>query len=110
MLEDEGVEPEMPPLEWGLHLVQYLFKLGPTVIAGMGAGPIPPPYIETWERRTGIELSPWEFEQILRMSSEYAGESALASKPDRPAPYAESSDAQRLRAAQLQRKMDAFLD
>lgn len=77
----------MPPLEWGEYLVQYLFEFGPTAFTGMAAGPVPPPYIEAWERKVGISLSPWEFKTLLRMSGEYAGESAMASKRDRPAPW-----------------------
>lgn len=110
MLDDEGVEPEMPPLEWGEYLIGWLFEVGPTVFTGMGAGPVPPPNIESWQRQSGLTLSPWEFKTLLRLSAEYSGESSLATKPDRSAPFAESSDAQRLHAARLQRNLDKFLD
>jgi hypothetical protein len=110
LLEDEGIEPEMPQLEWGEYLIQYLFEFGPTVLTGMGSGPVSPPHIESWQRQLGLSLSPWEVRLLLRLSGEYAGESAAASKPDRPPPFKESSDGARLQAARLQRNMDKFLD
>lgn len=86
-LEDEGIEPEMPHLEWGEYLIGWLFEVGPTVFTGMGAGPVPPPHVESWQRQMGLSLSPWEVKTLLRLSAEYSGESALANKPDRPAPW-----------------------
>jgi len=94
LLDGEGIDPEMPPLEWGEYLIGYLFEFGPTVFTGMGAGPVPPPNIESWQRQTGLTLSPWEFKTLLRLTAEYSGESALASKPDRPAPWQPESGQQ----------------
>lgn len=110
LLTDEGIEPEMPPLEWGAYLVDYLFEVGPTAFVGMGVAPIPPPFLESWQRQIGLALYPWEVRTLLRMSAEYAGESAAATKVDRPAPFADSSDAARLRDARMRRNLDKFLD
>lgn len=110
LLEDEGIEPEMPHLEWGEYLIQYLFELGPTVLTGMGVGPVDPPHIESWQRQMGLSLSPWEVKTLLRLSNDYAGEAASSTKPDRKPPFEESSDGARLQAARLQRNMDKFLD
>lgn len=109
-MEREGIEPEMPEIEWGGYLVDYLWEVGPTEPAGMGSAKLSPPAIESWQRQTGITLQPWEFRLLRRLSAEYANEQAQASDPKRPPPFAESSDAARLHAAQLARKLAKFLD
>lgn len=87
MLDNEGREVEMPPVEWGEHLIEYLFEFGPTVAAGMGSGPVSAGEIESWSRLLGIELSGWEARLLLRLSREYLSESHKATKQDCPAPW-----------------------
>jgi hypothetical protein len=108
-LDGEGIEPEMPPLEWGGYLVEYLFEFGPTTATGMGNVPVSPPCIESWQRQTGLTLSPWEFLTLQRLSKEYAAEASQATEPSRPAPYTESSDFARLQALRAERDIDTFL-
>jgi len=87
MLENEGAEIEMPPLEWGEYLVAHLFEFGPTVAAGMGSAPVGAGELESWSRLTGISLSPWEARTLLRLSREYLGESHRATEQNCPAPW-----------------------
>ncbi|WP_051971855.1 hypothetical protein [Massilia sp. 9096] len=108
-LEGEGIEPELPPLEWGGYLVEYLFEFGPTTATGMGSVPVEPQCIESWQRQTGLNLSPWEFLTLQRLSKEYAAEASNATEPDRFAPFTESSDAARLQALREERDMNTFL-
>ena len=77
----------MPPVEGAGHLAEYLFELGPTMAAGMGAGPVTHQEIRAWQLNAGIELTPWESRTIRRLSSDYLDELRKAEKRDRPAPW-----------------------
>jgi len=72
--------PEMPPLEQGAYLVGYLLDVGPTVAAGMGAGPITSKDLIAWQQETGVNLQPWEAKTLRRLSGEYLSESHRAEK------------------------------
>lgn len=72
--------PDMPPLDRGGYLVGYLIEIGPTMAAGMGAGPITHGEIRDWQDNTGIELQPWEAHLLRRLSREYLAESHRAEK------------------------------
>jgi len=109
-LQDQGIEPEMPEIPWGRYLLDYLWDLGPSMPGPACNVGISPPWLESWEREQGIRLSPWESRLLRRVSAEYAGEAAQATAADRPPPFAESSDAQRLLQLEMDRKMDAFLN
>ena len=69
------------------YLLGYLFEIGPTVAAGMGAGPIEWPHINAWCERIGIDLEPWESRFLRRLSLEYLSESHKAEKRDARAPW-----------------------
>jgi hypothetical protein len=83
----DNYSPDMPPLEAGEYLVNYLFEIGPVMAAGMGAGPITNQELSAWQRNTGIELRSWEARFICRLSSEYLGESRRAQAANAPAPW-----------------------
>jgi hypothetical protein len=100
----------MPPVEWGLYLVEYLFEIGPTMAAGMGNGPLMPSEIEAAQRLLGILLEPWEARLLLRLSREYLEESHRATEQNCSPPWedavAEQADrimvAQRMEQAMMQ--------
>lgn len=102
-------EPEMPDLAWGKYLIDYLLEVGPVMAAGMGSAPITFTELGQWQAQLGLRLSPWEVRTLRRLSLEYNSESQLATKPDREPPF-KSSDAARLRNAQLESDLDSFLD
>jgi hypothetical protein len=84
--------PELPPLSHGGYLISYLMELGPTMAAGMGAGPISHQEILAWQALTGITLQPWETRFLRRLSGEYLNEQHRAEKlgcipPWKPADY-----------------------
>ena len=79
-------EPAMPPCD-AEFMVAYLFEVGPTVAAGMGAGPITHGDIADWQSNTGIELDAWQARTLRRLSLDYLAESHKASKPDCPPPW-----------------------
>jgi hypothetical protein len=84
--QKNGTEIEMPPLK-AVHLVAYLFEIGPTFSGGMGSVGLPFTEIESWQRQTGYELQSWEVSAIRRASIEYASQSYLATKVDCPPPW-----------------------
>ncbi|MGK5049605.1 hypothetical protein ACQ4WP_27470 [Janthinobacterium sp. GB4P2] len=109
-IEKDGREIEMPPLECGEHLIGYLYEFGPTMAAGMGAGPVTFVEMEAWQRARGINLHPWEARLLRRLSCDYLAESHKATKWDCPAPYMDSPSLKRAMASEVERKMDAFLE
>ncbi|WP_332848716.1 hypothetical protein [Massilia sp. S19_KUP03_FR1] len=103
------IEPEMPDLAWGRHLIDYLLEVGPVMAAGMGSAPITFTELSNWQAQLGLRLSPWEVRTLRRLSLEYNSESQLATKPDREPPFA-TLDAVRLRNAQVESDLDELLD
>lgn len=79
--------PELPPIERGAYLVEYLFEAGPAQGGAMGAAPLSFGEIEAWCRRMDIELQPWEARYLRRLSREYLNESQQAEKRDCPPPF-----------------------
>lgn len=85
-LDDPGHEPDMPEVEAGAYLLNYLWEIGPTMSAGGYPGPITHEEIAAWSSLTGIELEPWESRFIRKLSVEYLDENYRAQKRERPAP------------------------
>lgn len=109
-LNGAGIEPEMPSLEWGQYLVGYLFELGPTMAAGMGAGPLMPSELESAQRLLGIEFQPWEARLLLRLSREYLEESHRATEENCAPPWDDPVAAQADQIATAKRLERAMLD
>ncbi len=78
--------PDMPPVDVP-YLLEVFFEIGPTMAAGMGAGPITHEEIRAWQANTGVELQPWQIRALRRMSFDYLGEAHEAEKADRRAPW-----------------------
>ena len=85
--ERDGSEIEMPPFDQGEYLIGYLYEVGPTVAAGMGAGPVTFTEIAAWQSARGFELEPWEARLLRRLSVDYLAESHRATKRDCPPPW-----------------------
>jgi hypothetical protein len=60
----------MPHLEAGQYLVDLLFKVGPV----QKEAPLDEQMLESWERRRGVQLRPWEAEVVVEMSRAYLSE------------------------------------
>lgn len=87
-MKAEGIEPELPALEVGSHLITHLFEVGP-VSVGMGsASPISWVDLAAWQEQTGVELQPWEARLVRRLSREYASETQRAQDPAAASPLA----------------------
>lgn len=85
-IEANGAEVEMPEAD-GLHLVGYLWEIGPIVSTGMGGAPISHLDIQAWQTNIGIELSAWEARLLRGLSLAYLAESTDATKSNAPPPW-----------------------
>lgn len=103
-----GAEVQMPPIQWGGYILDYLFEVGPTMPSGMGSGPLTFSEIEAWQRAVGIRLSPFEAQLLRRLSVEYFGESHSATKADSPPPYGVSLRLVEVSQKEINRKLDQF--
>lgn len=65
----------MPPIAGAQELITYLFEIGPTMAAGMGAGPITFGEIFAWQALTGIRLVPSQVRLLRHLSRTYLNES-----------------------------------
>lgn len=86
-MEHDGGEIEMPPFDDGEYLIGYLYELGPTVAAGMGAGPVTFAEMAAWQAARGFELEPWEARLLRRLSVDYLAESHRATERNCPPPW-----------------------
>lgn len=73
----------MPELEGFDYIVEILFSLGPT----RGELPLSECDFDSWERRRGIDLEPWEAETIVDLSKAYIGEAHAAKDMTALAPW-----------------------
>jgi len=61
----------MPDLFGFDHIIQWLSAVGPVMPDSSGISPVTYQEIESWQRQTGVELTPWEAETIRMLSCEY---------------------------------------
>ena len=83
--EDAGFERwelELPHVDAGAHLADYLFDVGPAE----GGEVLTFQEIEAWGRATGIVLDAWESETLRRLSAAYLAERMDAADEHRPPP------------------------
>lgn len=77
----------MPDAGEADYLLSYLWEIGPTLVAGMGSGPITHLELRAWQANSGIELQPWETRVLRRLSIEYLITAQKAEKADCVAPW-----------------------
>lgn len=85
-MEQRGVSPDMP-LCSAVHIIGYLYEIGPTESSGLGQSPISHSEIESWQNNTGIELNSWESRTIRQLSIIYSNECIAARDYSCPAPH-----------------------
>lgn len=104
-IESAGMEPVIPLVERGEHLIGYLFEFGP-----VGAtGPLTPGDVLDIGRVLGFDFDPWESRLLVRLSRAYQGQQYEATKPDAKCPIPDL--AWQWRRAQMihsERNLDAF--
>lgn len=110
-LQEEGIEVELPgaPLP---YLLGYLYEIGPGMPGAMGEVPLSHGEIESWQRNTGIRLTPWEARTLRRLSIAHVEESYAARKREAPAPFTgDGSDpGMMLRAAEMRDSIRRMAD
>lgn len=85
--KEPDYQPDMPEAS-ALHLLGYLWDVGPSMQGGMGPAPLTYSELVAWQQSSGIELTPWEAKTLRRLSGEYVSECSRAEKPDCPSPLA----------------------
>jgi hypothetical protein len=83
----EDYMPDMPDIEVGRYLLDYLLEVGPTIAGGTSQGPVTNDELAHWQQNSGMHLAPWESQTLLRLSKDYLAEALLAKQRDRPAPW-----------------------
>lgn len=104
--KDQSFHPEMPPVQCGLHLVDYLWEWGPS----LGDAPLNHAELKACQENTGVELSSWDASTLVLLSKAYLGECYAATKRDSVPPYGESDEVKRDRAREQARMLDMFLN
>ena len=85
--KDEGYVPELPRVDGAAYLVAYLWDIGPTMVAGMGLGPLTHEEIRAWQSNTGVWLQPWEARILRQLSMDYIVQMRDAEKADCAPPW-----------------------
>lgn len=75
----------MPDIDGLDYLTDILFEIGPI----RGELPLAEENFDSWERRRGIELEPWEAQMIVELSREYMGEMHAAKDMSAISPWPE---------------------
>lgn len=88
------------------YLLDHLWSAGPTC----GDAALSSAELRYYQDNMGIALTPWECRTLRRLSVDYLSESHRASKADCQPPFTDSSDAIRLKRAEMRRKLRTFLD
>lgn len=86
-MKEKGEDVEMPPVTLGRYLVEHLFDAGPIVVGSEGRAALDWPQIESWQRQTGVRLTPWEARTVRTLSRRFLHESQLAREHDAPPPW-----------------------
>lgn len=94
---------ELPRINAGAYLVDYLMEIGPALDSGMGQLVITFGEIDAWQRLTGVQLPPWQVRLMRHLSREWIAETARARDRFCPPPWmsAPSADSRARVAAQL---------
>lgn len=77
----------MPPVGEESYLLQIWFDLGMIGSGAMGAIQLSAQEIQAWSSLSGIELEPWEYTCIRKMSSVYLSMLSKGENPDEPPPH-----------------------
>jgi hypothetical protein len=111
-MQADKVEPQLPPLSCGEHLIEYLFEVGPMIAGGMGPVAVDWPHLDAWQRCVGLVLPPWQSRLLIRLSNDYIDEWLKAQDDTRPAPWQAEDMTEANRAAvsrQVSNAMKAFI-
>lgn len=86
-MQRDGVEPVLPPISAGAHLVTYLFEAGPDAPGPMGPVELAHADIAAWRANTGTHLTPWEARTLRDLSRAYVAARHAGAEDGAPPPY-----------------------
>jgi len=69
---EQNQQSRFPPLDWGRHLIEWLFEAGPVLSTGMGLAPLCDRDLVAWQENQGLLLTGWECSTMIRLSRIYA--------------------------------------
>lgn len=75
-------ELDLPPVDFGRHLVDLLYRVGPSTAGEV----ITFQELVAFRSSTGIAMNSWEATTLRAMSGAYLGELSAATDPRRPSP------------------------
>lgn len=82
-----GEPPNMPEIEEGAQVIEYLQEVGPTLPGAMGPEPVTFAEIDAWSRTTGYDPTAWEAQTIRRLSRAFVSQYAKSKETNSPAPW-----------------------
>ena len=96
---EQNPQSRFPPLEWGGHLVGWLFDAGPALNSGMGLAPLCDRDLLAWQENQGLLLTPWECSTIIRLSRIYTNGLSNYADPKSIAPWVPEIREENVKAA-----------
>jgi len=88
-IEQNGGSILYPYVGEASYLLDYWQGAGMVCPSGMGPTALTSCELESWQRCSGIQLTPWEFQTIRDMSRAYINQSAASDDLNCPPPYIE---------------------
>ncbi len=86
-IKSNGGRVDMPPIDTGEYLIEYLWEVGLTNENGIQSSAITYSEINAWQEACRINLQPWEVGIIKKLSEDYILEVNRAKDPECGAPY-----------------------
>lgn len=97
---------EMPEIEGGAYLIEYLAEIGEAKHGSTGIVPIEWIDIKAWQDVTGMVLNMWEAKTIKYLSAVYVNQYIEAGDPNCPPPWmSRAPDANQINA-----KLDTMMN
>jgi hypothetical protein len=78
---------EMPDIEHGAYLLEYLSEIGEARHNGQTLSPIDWQEIRAWQSATGMQLSAWDAKTLRHLSAAYVAQYWEAGEPNCPPPW-----------------------
>ncbi|MDZ4251206.1 MAG: hypothetical protein U1A72_01355 [Sulfuritalea sp.] len=86
-LIDDNQPIEIPPIECGQYLLDFLYEVGPVLNGDMGSAQLTHVELNKWQENIGLCLSPWEVRVLRMLSLDYLIQSQQSTKPECVPPY-----------------------
>ena len=91
-LQKANEAPEFPEIDFGLHLTEWLFSVGPTMRVGDSHGGVSNAEIAAWAKNGGMAFEGGDGLWLFQMSRAYSDELHRSSDKDTEAPFMKETD------------------